>query len=64
MSGSLADLFPTLFNLGLNGEMLLTQRLMYRHFDCAPCLCVRQCPDPNILEFPQDLRPHFLALTC
>jgi hypothetical protein len=29
------------FNLGLDGEMLLTQHLMYRHFNCVPHLCVR-----------------------
>jgi hypothetical protein len=52
------------FNLGLNGETLLTQCLVYRPFDCAPHLHIRQCPNPDISEFLQDLGPHFLALTC
>jgi hypothetical protein len=35
------------FNLGLDEEMLLTQRLVYRCFDCAPRLRVRRQPDPD-----------------
>jgi hypothetical protein len=52
------------FNLGLDEETLLTRHLVYRRFDCVPCLRIRRRPDPDRLEFPQDLGPHFLALAC
>jgi hypothetical protein len=52
------------FNLRLNGELFLTQRLVYRHFDHVPRLHIRRHPDPNRSEFPQDFGPHFLALAC
>jgi hypothetical protein len=52
------------FNLKLDGELLLTRRLVYRHFDCAPHSREANPDDQHIGIYPQDLRLHFPALAC
>jgi hypothetical protein len=62
---SLADLFPYVYlTLDSMGKHSSLDVLCIDILICVPCLCVRQWPDPNISEFPQDPRPHFPALIC
>jgi hypothetical protein len=52
------------FNLELNGELFLTQCLVYRRFDCVPRLREADPDDRHIGIYLQDLRLHFPALAC